>query len=287
MSSIPEQFLAKTPFDKTASVIIHSTAWQRISGMALRYLYLLRGSWPRILELAYWPTLQMILWGLITQYLHPDSAILNQAAGLFICGVLLWEVLFRGQLGMSVVFFEELHSRNLGHLFVSPLRPIELVGSLILMSLLRTMVGVGTAALLAIPLYGHSPFDLGWGLIAFFANLMIMSWSMGLLIAALVLRQGLGAESMAWIAVFALAPVSGIYYPIATLPEWIQPLSWLLPCSYVFEGMRAVLLENAFRIDLMLMAFVMNTVYLALGIAVFLATFEVARKRGLLLQSGE
>ncbi len=264
-----------------------SSSLRRIGAMVLRYAYLLRSSWLRVLELAYWPTVQMILWGFISQYFMTNSSVLSRAAGLLIAGVLLWDVLFRSQLGVSIVFFEELHSRNLGHLFVSPLRPYELICALMTISLLRTLIGVGTAALLAIPFYGYSVFTMGLPLLSFFVNLVIMGWSVGLLVAALVLRYGLGAESIAWIAVFALAPLSGIYYPIAVLPHWLQPLALALPASHVFEGMRAVLLEHIFRLDQLLYAIVLNLIYLGAGISVFLFSFRVARQQGLLFQMGE
>lgn len=93
---------------------------RRIAAMVLRYWYLLRGSWPRLLELAYWPTVQMIMWGFISQFMATNSTWVAQAAGVLIAAVLLWDVLFRGQLGVSVSFLEEMWSRNLGHLFVSP-----------------------------------------------------------------------------------------------------------------------------------------------------------------------
>ena len=260
---------------------------ERIGALALRYLYLLRGSWIRIVELAYWPTVQMILWGFITRYLAGHSDVLNQATGLLLSGVLLWDILFRSQLGLSVVFFEELHSRNLGQLFISPLQPIELILSLMLVSLARTLIGVGIAVLLAIPFYGFNLFQLGPPLAGFFLNLLLMGWAIGLLVSALVLRYGMGAESIAWAAIFALAPLCGIYYPIATLPGWLQPLSWVLPASHVFEGMRAVLLQHTFRLDYLLYALLLNTAYLSLGIGVFLAAVHKARERGSLLQSGE
>ncbi|HXH01738.1 MAG TPA: ABC transporter permease [Candidatus Competibacteraceae bacterium] len=259
----------------------------RVGAMALRYAYLLQGSWLRVLELAYWPTVQMILWGFISRFFMQDSTLLGQAAGLLISGVLLWDVLFRSQLGVSVVFFEELYSRNLAQLFVSPLRPYELILSLMTISLVRTLIGVGVAALLALPFYGYRLTDLGWPLLLFFANLLVLGWAIGLQVAALVLRHGLGAESIAWAAIFALAPVSGIYYPIATLPAWLQPLAWLIPASHVFEGMRAVLLEHTVRWDHMLYAVGLNALYLGLGVWTFLAAFRLARERGSLLQSGE
>jgi ABC-2 type transport system permease protein len=260
---------------------------RRIGAMLLRYLYLLRGSWPRILELAYWPTVQMILWGFITQFFLTHSAWVAQAAGVLIAAVLLWDVLFRSQLSVSLSFMEEMWSRNLGYLFATPLKPAEMVAALLTLSFLRTLVGVGPAALLAIPLYHYSVFELGLPLIAFFANLMVLGWAIGLIVSAIVLRFGLGAESLAWLLIFALAPVSGIYYPIDVLPHWLQPVAWALPSAYVFEGMRAVMFDGLFRLDLLAGAAALNLVYLAIGTAVFLHAFHSARVRGLLLQMGE
>jgi len=260
---------------------------QRIYAMCLRYLYLLRSSWPRIIELAYWPTVQMILWGLISQFFAESSTWLAQAAGILIGAVLLWDVVFRGQLGVSLVFFEELHARNLAHLFVSPLRPIELIAALLLISFVRTVVGVGVAALLAIAMYHYSIFDLGLPLLAFFTNLLVMGWAMGLIVAALVLRFGIGAESLAWVVVFAVAPLSGIFYPIEILPQWAQTLAWWLPASHVFEGLRAVMLDHQFPLDLFYTATLLNIVYLLASIVVFLHVFSIARRDGLLMRIGE
>ena len=260
---------------------------RRVWAMVLRYIYLLRGSWPRILELAYWPIVQMILWGFISRFFATNSSWVMQASGVLIGAMLLWDVLFRSQLGVSLSFMEEMWSRQLGHLFATPLRPIEHIVSLLVLSLLRTLIGVVPAACLAIVFYHYSIFTLGPELVIFFANLMIMGWAIGLFVSAIVLRYGLGAESMAWFLIFALAPFSGIYYPIATLPQWLHPIAWALPSSYVFEGMRAAMFDHVFRADLLAIAAALNLVYIGLGTATFLFMFRVARQRGLLLQIGE
>jgi len=262
-------------------------SWRRIGAMVLRYSYLLRSSLPRVLELAYWPAMQMILWGFISQFFASNSAFVAQAAGVLIAAVLLWDVMFRGQLGVSTVFFEEMYSRNLGHLFASPLRPYELVIALLTISLIRTLIGVGGAALLAIPFYHYSIFSMGLPLLAFFTNLLVMGWAIGLIVSGLVLRYGLGAENLAWVAIFTVAPMSGIYYPISVLPHWLQVIAHLLPSSYVFEGMRTVMFQHRFDLHLFAQAVALNIVYLSIGIAVFLLAFRVARTRGLLLNVGE
>lgn len=259
----------------------------RIGAMILRHVYLLRTSWPRLFELMYWPTIQMVLWGFITRYLMLSSSVIAQASGVLISAVLLWDVLFRGQLGFSLSFLEEIWSRNLANLSVSPLRPAEFLVALTVMSLIRTLIGILPATGLAIVFYDASIYELGLPLIAFFVNLLVMGWAIGMMVSALILRVGLGAESTAWLAIFLIAPVSAIYYPVAVLPEWLQVVAWCLPTAPVFEGMRAILMEGQFRPDLLIHAILLDVVYLAVGAGLFLYSFHVARRRGLLLQVGE
>jgi len=260
---------------------------RRVMAMVRRYWYLLRGSWPRIVELMYWPLIQMVLWGFITIHLADNSTWVAQAAGVLLTGVLLWDVLFRGQLGYALAFLEEMYSRNLGQLFVSPLRPGELVIAMMVTSLLRTLIGMLPAVLLAIPLFEWNIFSLGLPLAAFFFNLLVLGWAIGMMVTALILRVGLGGESLAWFVIFLLVPVSAVYYPVDVLPAWLQWVAWAFPPVYVFEGMREVLFDGVFRWDLLAGALVLNIVYLCIGAALFLWSFQVARHRGLLLQTGE
>lgn len=266
---------------------IASFSLRRVSALVLRYGYLLMGSWARLLELAYWPSVQIILWGFISKHFVSQTSWVEGAAGALLAAVLLWDILFRGQLGYTISFLEELWSRNLGQLFISPLRPYEMVLSLTVISLIRTLIGVIPAAVLAIPLYGFSLFDLGLPLVAFFGNLMITGWALGLFVTALLLRVGLGAESVAWMALFLIAPVSAIYYPVDVLPAWLQAVAWSLPPAYVFEGMRAILFDGVFRGDLLVGAMLLNLLYLVLGGLTFTLSFRLARRQGLLHQLGE
>jgi ABC-2 type transport system permease protein len=263
------------------------SASARIFAMLLRYLYLLRSSWPRTLELLYWPTLQMLIWGFMSQFLYQNSSYVFRAFGVLLAAVMLWDVLFRGQLGLSILFLEEMWSRNLGNLFATPLRPYEWALAMVAMSLVRVLIGVAPAALLAIPLYHYSIFAMGLPLIAFFCLLLAMGWGMGLAICALILRHGMGAESLAWLGVFVLAPVSAVYYPVSILPAWLQHLAWVLPSTYVFEGMRAVLFTKSFAVGYLFRAAGLDLVFLVLGAALFLLAFEDARRRGALVQMGE
>ncbi|MEO8740766.1 MAG: ABC transporter permease [Casimicrobiaceae bacterium] len=269
----------------SSSVVAGS--FNRILALVERHAYLLLKSWPRLLSMAYYPTVTMILWAFVTVYLRPTNNFLTDAPGLFIGAVLLWDILFRGQLGVSLTFFEEMYSRNLGNLFVSPLRAWELIAGQLVMSLLRTLIGVGAACAFAWLLFHYSIFSLGLPLVAFFVNLIICGWAIGLAVSGMVLRWGLGAEELAWAAVFLLAPVSGVYYPIGVLPDWLQIIAKCIPTSYVFEGMRALLLDRTFRADMFMQALVLNGVFMLIGIALYMWAIGYARKHGLLLQMGE
>jgi ABC-2 type transport system permease protein len=268
------------------SLHLHATM-RRVGAMVLRHTYLMRKSWIRMIETAYWPTMNMIMWGFIAQYFATTSSVIAQIPGMLVTALLLWEVLFRGQLGFALAFLEELYARNLGHLFVSPLRPYELVISMIVVSFIRTAIGVGAAIILAYVLYATSIFDLGFSLLAFFVNLLVTGWAVGLMVAALIMRYGLAAENLAWGLIFVAAPISGVYYPIETLPGWLQQVAWALPTSHVFEGMRAVLKDGTFMWDGFVHAVWLNMFYIAIGIALFLLAFRASRIRGTLLQVGE
>ncbi len=260
---------------------------RRVRGVCLRHLYVLRRSWPRVLDLAYWPTVQMVLWGFVTTFFLRHSDWVAEAAAVLISAVLLWDILFRSNLGVSLTFLEEMWARNLGQMFASPLTPLEMAAAMFTLSLIRTVISVTPAALLALPFFDVWVFSLGPSLAAFFANLLIFGSIIGLVVSAAVLRLGLGAENLAWVAVFAIAPLSGIYYPIDTLPGWLQPVAWALPSAYVFEGMRGVLFDDVFHWDLFAGAVGLNLVYALAALAFYLHLFHIARYRGLLLNQGE
>src|SRR6266536_5404776 len=235
----------------------------RVAAMVLRYWYLLRSSFARLIELIYWPTVQMLMWGFLQTYLAGQSNNLARAGGVFIGAVMMWDILFRGQLGFSISFLEEMWSRNLGNLMISPLRPIEFVAALMIMSLIRLAIGMIPVSLLAMAFFGFNLYGLGLALAAFFVNLILTSWAIGILVSGLVLRNGMGAESLAWTIMFLLLPLTCVYYPVATLPAWLQYVAWSLPPTYVFEGMRVALIDHVFRADLMVEALALNGVLFA------------------------
>ncbi len=275
------------PYDFMLEVHGFRASRRRIAAMVRRYAFLILGSVPRMIELMYWPLVQMLLWGFLQTHLAASTSMFANAAGLLIGSVLLWDILLRGQFGFSLSFLEEVWSRNLGNILMSPLRPNEYIGALMAVSLIRLGISLLPVVLLAYLFFGYNLFGLGLPLVAFFANLVFTGWAIGLAANGVVIRYGLGAESFTWVAVFFLLPLCCVYYPLTTLPLWLQPVAAALPPTHVFEGLRALVIEQDFRPDLMLKALALNVVYFTGAYLLFHHFLRQARIKGSLMQIGE
>ena len=175
--------------------------------MVLRHWYLLSSSWPRVLDLMYWPAVQMLMWGFLQIYVSQNSGFFAQAAGTFIGAVMLWDILFRGQLGFSISFLEEMYARNMGNLMMSPLRPIEFVLAL----MIRASSGFPSAwcrcRCSRSAFFDFNLWGMGLALAVFFMNLLLTSWAVGIVVSGILLRHGLGAENLAWGIMFLMLPL--------------------------------------------------------------------------------
>jgi ABC-2 type transport system permease protein len=264
------------------------TSLRRIWGLMYRHLALYRRSWPRLVDLCYWPILQMTIWGFTSKYfaarLGSHGAV---TIGMLLGGVLLWELALRSHLGFAVTFMEEVWSRNLGHIFISPLRPWEMLAALVAMSVLRTAAGLLPATILAGVLYHFNLLSVGPVLILFALNLMIMGWWVALACVSLILSQGGGAESLVWSVLAGLAPLAAVYYPVAIMPHWLQPVVLALPAAHVFEGLRDVLTTG--RIDWGHLAWAsgLNLAWICVAVGIFWHQFQAARNNGSLMNIGE
>jgi len=255
--------------------------------MSARYVYLLRSSGVRVVELVYGPFLQMLTWGFLQRYLANTEGPLMRSAGVLIGSILLWDILFRSKVGFSSTFIEEMWARNLGNLLTSPLRPYELLIALSVWSLMRVIIGIAPVAVAAYFIFGFNLLGLGLPLVAFFAVLTIMSWSLGLIAAAIILGYGMGACWLAWSLAVLLLPLCCVFYPVTILPDWLQPVALMLPPTYVFEGMRLLLLHNSFEPRQLWFATGLSVAYLFVAYTIFTRFLAIARANGTLLRLGE
>ncbi|MGC9268738.1 ABC transporter permease [Acidiphilium sp.] len=263
-------------------------SFRRVWGLIYRHLCLYRRSWPRLLELAYWPTLELLIWGFTAQFVvHGHTSGLLKAGGALIGGVLLWEVALRSQMGVTISFLEEIWSRNLGHVFVSPLRPRELIFALLGVSVLRTLIGLTPAALIAFLLYDFNIFAFGPPLLLLLLNLLFMGWWMSLGVIALLFRYGASAEALAWTLAFGVTPIACVFYPVSVLPSWLQPIAKALPAEHIFAGMRYILNFSQMNWSQFFWGLALNVFWMTVAIGIFALQFRAARTNGALISIGE
>ncbi len=259
----------------------------RIMALLSRHLYLYKRSPPRIMEIFYWPLLDLIIWGFISMYLMKFQGDLPGAVTFFLGALILWDILFRAQQGITITFLEEIWARNLLNLFASPLKPSEFLASTMAMSILKVIAVSTVMVLCAYAFYSYNIFIIGASLVPFVLNLVVTGWTIGVMTTSLIMRFGHEAEVLAWSMVFLFQPISCVFYPLEVLPGWLQSIAWFNPATHIFEGMRGVLSDGTLSTIHLTWAVGLNLVYLALTILLFHKVFAICKDKGLLVRVGE
>lgn len=259
----------------------------RISALIARHLFLYRRSFPRLLEIFYWPLLDLVVWGFITIYLAQEGKGMHGAVTFFLGALIFWDILFRAQQGITISFLEEIWSRNLMNLFASPLTAGEFLAATMAMSVFKVAAVSIIMAFAALLFYSYNVFIMGLTLIPFVLNLIAAGWLIGILTMSVIMRFGQQAEVLAWGLVFLFQPISCVFYPMSVLPAWLTPLALANPAAHVFEGMRGVLLDHTVPLAHLGWATGLNVLYLLLMIALYQYTFSVCKDRGMLVRVGE
>ena len=258
--------------------------WIRISGLLLRYLYLYRRSVARIMGVVFWPVMDLLVWGFLTNYLQEVAL---PASVLFLLGaVIFWDIFYSSQQAISLSITEEIWVRNILNIFVAPVSAAELLIATCLVGLARALASATILALLAWSLYSFNLLSIGFALVPFFFALILFGWAMGTFTMALVLRFGQAAEALIWGIPFLIQPLSAVFYPVRVLPPWLRPVAEALPSTHVFEGMRRALDTGTVDVRSLAAALVLNLVYLAAGSLFFAWMLSRVREKGYLSRLG-
>ncbi len=254
-------------------------ALNRIIGVSLRNLYSLRRNLDRMTDMFYWPVLDLVLWGVASSYLTKNSD--SNLIVVIILGLVFWSVFWRGQYEVPLSLLEDIWSQNLINMFSSPLKFNEWIVAALLISFLKAIIQFVFASLIAYLLYAVWFYDLGFYILPYFLLLIMSGWWLSFFVAGIILNFGKKLQNLAWSVGWAFAPLSCIYYPITSLPNWLQPIAKLVPMTYVFEGMRKVVLEGKFEFNFVIYAFSLNLLYLILGALYLKRAFRKVQERGM------
>jgi len=256
--------------------------WYRIWGITLRYLYNFRHSIDRLSDAFYWPTVDLVLWGLTSQFFVSRFGNESSLLLALLAGIIFWIIVWRGQYKITVNFLEELWNRNLVNIFVSPLKFSEWVVSLLLIGVVKAGISFTFATFVAYLLYRSNVWLLGWYILPYSLILIMFGWAVGLLVTGIMIRYGTKIQTLAWTAIYLVAPFSAVYYPLATLPEWARTVSLWVPTSYVFEAVRGIVLTGDPTLEFFPRALALSTLYLVLSVVYMKVSYQAILRRGLI-----
>ena len=236
-----------------------------------------------MIELIFWPVMELLVWGFLSTFIEQQSSDNFPYFMRFLLGAMIfWDVLFRAQQGVAISFLEDIWTRNLLNVFVAPIRVSEYLSAMCLMGMARVAFTVTVLCVLSWLLYAFNIFIFEWSLIPFFANLIFFGWTLGIISTALILRWGQAAEALAWAVPFLVQPFAAVFYPVSVYPPIIQKIAWLIPCTPIFEGMRAIIKTGETPWPEFLLGMGMNVIWFAGACFLFWRVFEIAREKGLL-----
>lgn len=254
----------------------------RIWGIFLRYYYNLLRTYDRLVDMFFWPFIDLLLWGLTSQYIVSTGTTNNTIVLALLGGIILWIFPWRGQYEITVSLLEDLWNRNLVNLFATPILFSEWVLTVMLIGIVKSSVSFLFATLVAILLYAANVYAFGLLLLPWAGILIMFGWVFGLLIASLIMRFGTKIQTLAWMSMAIISPFAGVYYPVAVLPQWAQTVAHYVPVSYVFEAMRAVVAGTPLPLSNLLWPFILCLIYFLLALSMLYSSYRSILKRGLI-----
>ena len=241
---------------------------------------------PRILEMFFWPVMELLVWGMLTQYLQTGPFKVSGFIKFLLGAMIFWDILYRAQQATTISFLEDIWARNLLNIFVAPVRISEFIVATYCVGFVKILITVAGLSTLAAVCYHFNVLSMGFALIPLFINLLVMGWAVGMVTTGMIMRWGQASEALAWGIPFLIQPFCAAFYPLDSMPAWIRPISLAIPATHVFEGMRAVLAGQGLSLKCVLCAAGLNLIYLTAAALFFRFMYDKARKQGLLAKLG-
>ena len=253
----------------------------RIKAVMLRHLLLTFRVFQRLIDLMFWPFLNIVIWGFNSVW---NEQFQNQSPQLtlaLVTSLVIWQILFRTNMEICFSLLDELRSHNFTALFSTPLQLNEWMMSVIGIGLLKSIFTFIFGMSCIWFLYGINVVSLGWMLAPFVALIILTGWIVGFLTASGIVFWGLSVQELVWVVAWIFVPFSGIFYSVKVLPQWAQYFSMIIPQSYIFEGLRSYILQGAIPYRNLTIAAGLTIFYVVFILIFFKFIFEQSRKNGL------
>ncbi len=229
-----------------------------------------------------WVAIDVILWGFITRYLNTFAPQGFNFVPALLGAVLLWDFFIRVMQGVTMAFFEDVWSRNFLNIFAAPITTSEYLCGLVVSSIVTSAIGLIVMLCLASMVFGLSFTAYGILFIPFLLVLFLFGIALGIFGSAIVLRFGPASEWFIWPIPALVSPFAGVFYPLSTLPHWMQVISHLLPPAYVFESMRTIIAGGTIPVSALFVGVGLDFIYILLAYWFFSLTYRLATRTGLI-----
>lgn len=256
--------------------------FNRVIALLYRYTMLLRHDLGKVIDTFYWPLIDIVSWGFLTIYISRNQNVQNNFILVLLSAIILWTLVYTVARDVAVCFLDDMWDRNIVNLYCSPLKPIEFLVASFLIAIFRVILTFVVISLTAYLFYSFNILILGVYLGLFFMILITFSYAIGILAVTMILRFGPGVEIFAWSIPAILSPISAVFYPLSILPSFLQNIALLFPTSYIFEGMREILLTGTITWQNLLIATLLDIIYLGFAFILFFKVFSDVRKNGLI-----
>ncbi|MEA2485189.1 MAG: type transport system permease protein [Actinomycetota bacterium] len=257
-----------------------SLSWLRIKAVARRHAYVLRRGPHRLFDVTVWPVVDVLLFGSIGAFVSTQPGVGHTAYGYLLTGIVLWHVVYQSQIALSTGVLEETWSRHILSLMVTPMTEFEYAAGVALFGLVKLALGVGLVALVAALAFAFNITTLGWGLLPIVAILLVTGWVISLFVIGCMFRFGNGAEALTWGVLFAVLPLSGVFYPISALPAVVRPIALVLPTTHAFDAGRGLVDGRGMQWDQITIAALSTAAFGLLAIGFLARMMKVFRQRG-------
>jgi ABC-2 type transport system permease protein len=253
--------------------------WHRIKAMLLNHYYVSTSSADRLFDIFYWPVLDILIWGFMTHFIQGISEV--NVLQFILGGIVLWVFVWRGSQDFTVYILENFWSRNIYHLFSTPIKKMEFMVSLCILGVIRSLVAFTFMSILGFLLYKFNIFSFNWAhAMIFIGILLIFSWGLGLLISSFIFWFGTRVQVLAWSTVWIIQPFSCVFYPLEALPSWAANIARILPTTHIFEGLRGSIAGQPLNVGSMIYALVFCLVFLAVAAFIVTKSINSAKRQG-------
>jgi ABC-2 type transport system permease protein len=254
---------------------------ERVYAIMLRYMLVVPRDLSRIFELVFYPLIDIVLWGFMGLWMQESQKGTSSMSILLPASLVLWMIVERTQSEISLNLAEEIWSHNIVNLFVSPMKLLEWLMSVIVLGIGKALFIFSFTAFSLWLFMDINILSIGFMLIPFWLLLVLSGLSLGTIISAIILRFGRNMIQIAWSIPYLILSLSAVFYPLRFLPAWARMISRLLPTSYVFEALRELVQHGRIAYELLLVCLCLATMYMIFGLLAIVWLFRKSKEQGL------